>query len=145
MKSRSRRELIDENKRLKYENDIYKRKIELLDRNYEKLKDRFRAMGSAPDIEYKEGIHVVTAEIKPMQYGSYIYYAEDSQEDNAYFQNELVKQIVKGLMDQDIVQFIYHEADFFSNGFPTIGAKLFVIPWEMALKKPIKWNSVEWK
>ena len=145
MKSRSRRELIEENKRLKYVNDVYERQIELLDRNYEKLKDRFRAMGSAPDIEYKDGIPVVTAEIKPMQYGTYMYYAEDSEANTQYFQNELAKQIVKGLMEQDIIQFIYHDTDLFSNRFPTIGAKLFVIPWEQALRKPIKWNSVEWK
>ena len=41
-----------------------------------------------------------------------------------------------GLMDKDLVQFIVHDHDIFPDQI-TIGAKLWVVPWEKMVSKII--------
>ena len=102
-------------------------------------KKRFQEFGSnVKTIGAKDGklLTVLEWEMKPEPYGTWAYYSDKVPFPPDWIKGKLVQNIAKGLIENDLVQFIFHSKDeegpfggpFFEQN--TIGAKLFVIPWD---------------
>lgn len=101
---------------------------------YEK---RFRKFGTNVEtIEDRNIIECLKWEITPEQWGNYAVRNWDDMltNDDAYVKIKkiLIDQIAEGLIDKNIVQFIVKEGSMISGpfGMPTVGAKLYLVPWE---------------
>lgn len=106
------------------------------------IKERFRELGSAPEIKTLNCVPHVTAEIKPQAWGLHATLSSEFLEDpdlRKQVERGLVEQLVETLIKQEYVQFIHGSPDdVFVPGYETIAAKLFVFPWEKAVQKSIK-------
>lgn len=110
-----------------------------------RIKERFRELGSMPEVKEFGGLQVVTARIKPQAWGTHMEYVPGRM-DIEWAKKELTRQIVEGLIENDFIQIIrpnYYEP-FRRNpfredeGLELIGAKLYVVPWEQATMKSIE-------
>lgn len=132
MKARIR-ELEAENKALKDEN--------------EELRKRFRTLGSHPGLfgyrvgkKYRIETETGPMLVSPNIYGKYKQFNEDTLKERIddYIEiakRELITELAEGLIDQDIVQIIVKQKeDYPFGGTATIGAKLYVIPWEQTIQ-----------
>lgn len=150
-KHRGRRDLLGDLQLLREANKAQKVEYELLEEQYNKLKERFRHAGSEVEtLEDVPQIPVITAEINPQQYGLYSVVVKRMLEDQSFrdmIQRELITRMVQGLMDGDIVQFIVKENtwDPAMLGTYTYAAKLYVVPWEQLVRKKmtIKYRPLE--
>ena len=78
-------------------------------------------------------------DIKPEPWGQYARISDKIEITDDILEsikNRVVSQIARGLMDKDLVQFIVHDHDIFPDQI-TIGAKLWVVPWEKMVSKII--------
>ena len=115
------------------ERDKYKEKAQF----YAK---RFRQFGKnveTVDPGSGELVRMLEWEIKPEAWGEYLcLYADLRQMSAAEAEQEiktrLMKEIARGLIENDIVQFVYKNADMSDplSQFGTIGGRLYVVPWE---------------
>ena len=97
------------------------------------LTDRLFRLGSC-EWEQADVQHV---EAKPLIYGTYISLMHDTEipdETLSEIKKRLTEQLVRGLLDANMVQFIIHESDMPFEP-QTVGAKLFVVPWENTVIK----------
>ena len=110
-----------------------------------RIKERFRELGSLPEVKEFGGLQVVTARIKPQAWGVQMEYVPGHL-DSEWAKKELTMQIVESLIENDFIQIIrpnYYEP-FKRNpfredeGLELIGAKLYVVPWEQATMKSIE-------
>lgn len=95
----------------------------------EYYKKRFREFGSNVETVKTDGImcNEWTVEVKP--YGAYVAMApETTGADDVYALSMLAEKITNGLLENNIIQIIRHDETPFSPR--TVGAKLFVVPWD---------------
>ena len=112
--------LLESNKELRLAND--------------KLKHRLDVAGfTTPTLDESTGpVQVIEADIVP--YGLFnIFTEEPTERDMEILRDELTLQLVRGMADQNMIQFIYK--DPYGSGDPlnehfTYAAKMYVIPWE---------------
>ena len=135
----SRRELKETIKNLKLEVQNEKFKAGELKDEYDRLNKRFEEMGSQIETFETRGSCIETIEIKPEAWGTYVSFAnrEWSIEARQEAQSMLISKIAKGLMEANLVQIIEKMGDLFPFQ-STIGAKLYVVPWEKLAKRAIK-------
>ena len=77
-------------------------------------------------------LDISRVEIKPEPWGKYCRLPHEldlNAEMIDEIKSRLVKDIASGLMESGMVQIIVHDGDIFHDEM-TVGAKLFVIPWE---------------
>lgn len=81
-------------------------------------------------------VQMVKWELDPKEFGAYMRTIHDIHDpaNLERFSEELIRGLVKGLMQEELVQMIIREPDF-KNPDPldiygTIGAKIYVVPWE---------------
>jgi len=107
---------------------------------FEKLGSRFEAVTGGP-------IQVIETEVEPERWGQWMAYTCDEvrEDEMELIKSRLVESIASGLMKRNIVQFIVNgrlESGPLSP-FSTIGAKLYVIPWDrMPAMNPLKFKQV---
>ena len=110
----------------------------------DRYKERFRRFGTnVVTIEPDNGkaLRMVKWEINPETYGNYMTLMEPDllmqSEIQRRIQEELVRSIVKGLMEANMVQFISKGRNEFDpiQRFCTVAAKLYVVPWEQVPHK----------
>lgn len=138
MRRNERKMLQREIKQKDFRIGLLKNRIECLEEEKKKVEKRLEIAGAETEtIEEGVGmVQIIRAEVIPYgtytRVGNYIHL-----DDLTSVKMELTREIAKALIDQNIVQFIIKEpgmhdgpfGDIF-QGYKTIGAKLFVIPWE---------------
>ena len=117
---------------------LLKNRIECLEEEKKKVEKRLEIAGTETEtIEDEVGtIQIIRAETIP--YGSFTRVGNDIHlDDLESVKMELTREIAKALIDQSIVQFIIKKPGMYDGpfgdifqGYKTIGAKLYVIPWE---------------
>ena len=105
-----------------------------LQEQIKRLNQRIAEIG-ANTVTKDESGNVVAIKIKPMAYGDYAVLAKENWYEpfTTEAKKSLVENLAEGLINNNIVQFIVHDAAVFdplNAGFITLGAKLFVVPWE---------------
>ena len=130
----SRKELKEKIRSLEYLNKVYRWNADNYCKKYEELKKRFQELGSKAEMFDLKGPGIECIEIEPQQWGQYSMLS-DNIPDAALPQvkERLITQIARGLMEANLVQIINSEAGPF--GGKTMGAKLYVVPWEKLVKK----------
>lgn len=106
-----------------------------------RIKERFRELGSAPEIKTLDCVPHVTAEIRPQAWGDYAIVRQEFLEDpdlHKQIERGLVEQIVESLIKNEYVQFTHPDPDPLYHDRGVIAAKLYVVPWEKAVQKSIK-------
>ena len=104
---------------------------------YEKESMRSQRDKYAKRLDYlgSEGwrqLDISRVEIKPEPWGKYCILPQEldlNAEIIDEIKSRLVKDIASGLMESGMVQIIVHDGDIFYDK-KTVGAKLFVVPWE---------------
>ena len=128
MKRLSRKDLKEKIKTLERRNIVLESEAEGARKEAKELEDRLVWLGSRLDIKQAE---VPCVEVKPQAWGQYFSFipgTKISDEMMDEIKKKLVTSIVSGLIQKNYVQFIIHEEEDF--GWPTIAAKLYVVPWE---------------
>ena len=96
--------------------------------------ERFRKLGSKFDTIPADPYAVVEWEADPEQYGTFMAFCDNIVPESEMFQRvrrEIVTKIVNGLLEQNLVQFIYRDRAYDPlSCLPTLGAKLYVLPWD---------------
>lgn len=111
-------------------------KIQAAEEKAERYQRRFRSIGS--NVETIDpgpgGIKMLKWTIPTEQYGNYGIFdmRRVNEEDLKRIKEKLAESIAKGLIENDIVQFIVRQRDIFDplNEFGSVGGKLYVVPWE---------------
>lgn len=104
----------------------------------ERYRKRFREFGmNVETIDPEPGCIVkqLKWEIEPQLWGEYVVLMSDTMTDDLIIEQvkeRIVSSITKGLIEQNLVQFIKKEKCDFAmlKDQGTFGAKLFVVPWE---------------
>lgn len=95
------------------------------------LKERFRSIGIHDVEPISEGLPCETVEIPLEPWGQYAY-VQDDERIIEEFKGMLVRDLAKAMIDNNIVQFIVKtgaERDT-PLDIPTVGVKLYCVPWE---------------
>ena len=133
----SRRELKEKIRNLKIDLDIaLSRKEEAIDR-LEELQKRFDEMGSRVETYDVQGGAIECIEIKPQTWGTYEAFCghqEFSKEQLDEIKRRLVSSLADGMMKWNLVQIIAHDG-LTPISPATVGAKLYVVPWDKMVKK----------
>lgn len=105
----------------------------------EYYKDRFQRMGSNVEtVDPEPGcpVKVEKWEVRPRAWGTFLIMNPSEHPDLAikFAKESLVREIARSLIENDLVQFIVHEFedddDPLNDGRGTVGAKLYIVPWE---------------
>ena len=116
---------------------LLKKRIECLEEEKKKVEKRLEIAGTETEtIEEGAGmVQIIRAEVIP--YGTYTRVDKMPLDELKFIKEKLTREIAKALIDQNIVQFIIKEPGMHDGSFgdifqeyKTIGAKLYVIPWE---------------
>ena len=138
----SRRELIEKKKELDRELVYAKHRADAAEGKIDEVNERIRQIGIRCVDMYQGGGPINCIEIEPKAYGNYMVMDTAGLPDARitelvnYAEKELAMKIADALIEQNVVQFIVHRRGngvvFGSDPFATdtIGAKLYVIPWE---------------
>lgn len=122
--------------------NIARAEIEMLSDELKKLRSRLETAGSEIEtIDSGAGpIQVIHAEAET--WGQYVCKDSFTEEELPLVKERLIAEIVKGLAEANIVQFIFKRGE---DPLPraSIGAKMFVIPWEQLRTKSIKLERIE--
>ena len=111
--------------------------IKCLEEEKKKVEKRLEIAGAETEtIEEGVGtVQIIRAQVIP--YGTYVRVDKIPLDELKFIKGELTREIAKALIEQNIVQFIIKEPGMYDGPFGTIdqeygtiGAKLYVIPWE---------------
>ena len=114
--------------------------IKFLDEQIERQHGIIRKLGSKDGYEFLDvpGKKTIeTEEIRPEQYGNYALMVDELDDEILdQCKEKLVESLVKGLMDNNVVQFIERNSrpDPLSM-YSTVAAKINVIPWYLLVKE----------
>ena len=130
MKKKRLKERIEE---LEVELEAAKMAREMAEDKVNSYRKRFEELGrNVKTVEEIPGANVLKWTIKPQPWGTYAAYVKDLKPNMDVMRESLVSKIAKGLIENDIVQFIDKTGsdDDPFNVMSTLGAKLYVIPWD---------------
>ena len=88
-------------------------------------------------------LQIMSAEVNVSQFGQYMYAPDVDGTDDMIesVKGILVRDLVKGLMDNGIVRFIVKKGDSpLDIGHQAIGATLAVVPWEQLTERSIRFK-----
>ena len=137
MRRNERKMLQREIKQKDFRIGLLKNRIECLEEEKKKVEKRLEIAGTETEtIEEGVGmVQIIRAEAIP--YGTFTRVDKIAFDELAFIKGELTREIAKALIEQNIVQFIIKEPGMYDGPFGaidqeygTIGAKLYVIPWE---------------
>lgn len=140
----SRRELKNRIRELKYQNDQFNYIYEDEKKKRIEIENRFRALGSDPELEGLYGIPCIEKEVELQPWGNYAIIDTNDREAVEAAEERLVESIVKGLMEENIIRFIVRESSHSGGPFDdlgTVAARLYCIPWEQVTTRKLKINS----
>lgn len=113
-------------------------------------KDRLFTLGLDENLEYIENLptgNVQTEiDLKPLPYGNYMASCSEIPEREIRAAKEqLTGGIVKGLMENGLVRFIYKKGSGYGpfNRFNTLAARIDVVPWERLTKRAVIFKSYQ--
>ena len=123
-----------------------------LRRDIKSLRDRLRRAGSLP-YEYFENADIKTVEAEAKVFGDFAVLDANAdhptENEIEKVKSQVVYEIVRSLMDDELIQFIVKDRDFTNSPLYfdkcTVGAKLNVIPWEQMTKKIVLFPEKETK
>lgn len=130
MKRRSRKELIQEIKGLKASVALAESKAYDETKKRKDIEGRFIELGNRIDLKQTDAIACV--EVKPIAFGQYANVTNGLPLADLIdeVKSRLVTGIARGLIEMNYVQIIYNDDGPLGK---TIGAKLFVVPWEQTV------------
>ena len=132
--------VLKQKEELRMDNRLLEKEKEAACERSERLKKRFLEFGRNVETSDPENGKVVTEkwELCPDTYGDYMMFdarQEDMTQVNYLalidqYRAELVKNLVKGMMEDQLVQFYTRESDYPVFGGTILGAKIYAVPWE---------------
>lgn len=131
----SRRELKEKIRDLSFKLRTEQQKYATLHMEHKVLQKRFMDLGSKAESYDVKGAGIHCIEIKPEPVGTYACMEQDMEESLNLVElisERLAYDIAKGLIKSNAIQIIKNDDVIFGN---TIGAKLWVIPWDKMVKK----------
>lgn len=143
----SRRELKEQIRNLILDMNALRHELEDKQSEYKKLKERFDYLGTSDEIQdFGDAVPAITREIKAIPFGVYSRIIDDEYMNtiNAIelSKRQLAEQLAKGMVELGYVRFIV-KPDFpeqiagLRMRTVTVAAKMYVIPWEQAQKRPV--------
>lgn len=141
----SRRELKEQIRNITLEMNALRHELEDKQREYKKLKERFDYLGTSDEIhDFGDAVPVITREIKSIPFGVYTRIIDDEYMNtiNAIelSKRSLAEELAKDMVELGYVRFVVNR-DFTErkSGLRTVtvAAKMYVIPWEQAQKRPV--------
>lgn len=139
----SRRELKEQIRELRSDLKYEKSLVDEWMTSHDKLKKRLDDMGSRIETFEARGGGIETIEIKPEAWGTYVMangLAEIPDEEMEQIKIKITNQIARGLIESSNVQFIVNRSDL--NPYITVGAKVYVVPWDKLAKSVIKLHTI---
>ena len=139
----SRRELKAKIRDLNYETQnlqmhlqASKIQISQLQEMYGRLHDRFARLGTQIE-SLDSGGTIQEIKIKPIQFGQYAILSDDfkAKEIPDVIKSQIVNDMVSQLLENAYVQFITGIDNY--PGAVTLGAKIYVVPWEQMARRRI--------
>lgn len=111
-------------------------------------KDRLFALGLDENLEYIPGLNTPNCkaeiELKPIHYGNYMAACDELPIDQIkYAKEQLVGSIVRGLIENGLVRFIYRKGNDYDtlHRFSTLAARIDVLPWERLTTRAVMYKS----
>lgn len=104
----------------------------------ERYKKRFKTLMFSEEMEpirIPNTVGVVTANIEHIPYGMFITYDPEKAVHIDTLKERLAIELARGMIDADMVKFIIRDEERWCTGYATIGAKLYVIPWEQLTER----------
>ena len=129
----SRRELKEWNKALKLEVRDLQYKLDTVRMERNTLDQRLTELGSRVETYDVRGAGIECIEIKPEPWGQYCVLYDRNDLPMDAIKQRLVQSIAEGLMKSNNVQLIVQDNDLWQR--KTIGAKLYVVPWDKMAKR----------
>ena len=135
----SRRELKAKIRELEYETQCLQRHLlaskDEISRQHEmygRLYDRFARLGTQIE-SLDSGGTIQAIEIKPIPFGQYAIFSDDfvAKELPDVIKRQIVSDMVSQLLENAYVQFLTG----FNLGEVTLGAKMYVVPWEQMARR----------
>lgn len=132
----SRRELKAKIRELNYETQSLKAELSQLQEMYGRLYDRFARLGTQIE-SLDSGGTIQKIEIKPIPFGQYAILSDDfkAKEIPDVIKSQIVNDMVSQLLENGYVQFITGIDNY--PGAVTLGAKIYVVPWEQMTRRRI--------
>lgn len=103
----------------------------------EYYRKRFREFGKnvdTSDMDNGKLISMLKWELRPEPYGTYVgvhkSFIDEEGEVLRGVKGDIIRTLVEGLIENDLVQMFVKDGDDPMYPFQTIGAKLYVVPWE---------------
>lgn len=129
----SRKELKQWNRELKHK--VKELEYDLDDVRLERnnLDHRLTLLGSRVETLGARGSGIECIDIEPEPWGQYCVLRDNEEPQMDEIKRRLVGRIAEGLMKSNNIQIIVHDDIF--PGRVTIGAKLYVIPWDQMAKR----------
>ncbi len=111
-------------------------KIDEAEQKASYYKKRIRKIGEnmeTVNVRPGKAVAMVKWEISPEIYGTYKRIDRIDLLSEETIKKELAMRIAEGLLDQELIQFICKETEPYDplGRFATIGAKVYVVPWEL--------------
>ena len=130
-KRTSRRELIQRIKSLEVDMVMANGRADDEERRRKDLEKRLQTLGSRMDLKQTDAITCV--EVEPIPFGKYatVVPGLDMSQFIDEMKSQLVREIANSLIANNYVQIICHDGYGPFEG--TIGAKLYVVPWEQTV------------
>ena len=104
------------------------------------LHQRLLRAGMDPDRDYMKNLptksmtaflQATDEELKGIPYGTYAILTKDAEEHLDQWKQKLVESLVKGMVAENLIRFIYRKAESpFDGGYNTLAARIDVVPWE---------------
>lgn len=107
------------------------------------IQNRFRQIGSDPELVELHGIPCIEKEIELQPWGEYILTDDFRKDAIVAAEERLAGSIAKELMEANIIRFIVKGPDEYCVPFDrygTVAAKLYCIPWEQVVTRKLKIN-----
>lgn len=132
----SRRELKAKIQELNYETQSLKAKLSQLQEMYGRLYDRFTRLGTQIE-SLDSGGTIQAIEIKPIPFGNYAILTNGliAKEIHDAVKSQIVSDMLSQLLEHGYVQFLSGFDDCL--GAVTLGAKMYVVPWEQMARRRI--------
>lgn len=121
-------------KELEFQNSILKTKLEDCEITIQKLHDKIDLLGTSVDTPTVNSNTLRTITVNAQTWGHYMAIPTTAKpEEIKAAKSELAAKLVKSLMDQNLIQFIFNPDDDQSYMLRFIAAKIFVVPWDQTI------------